>query len=355
MLLASGNIVETIRQFGNIDVDLMPNKVIVVTSILQYLVNQHRNALTELGKTTVNDSFIQQHIGYLRWAGVQICINKQNCLCDFFLSAIAPTLLYHDIKFQIIINVTMECSSCKEIIKIDNHSWDCLLVPQITSEDILENVIINSFGATLQRRICPKCFEDNQHHSSLSLMNCPKNIFIRFEPNILGNKYRSKLTTHINLAKIMSKNNIFTHTYTRYTLQSFIIFYGKDNHGHFVTFAQKLGEWYRLDDMNITLVQSSSIFGDQAEEQPVLFAHYTRPIDDDVFSTALWNVFTNFSPINITLPPSLSLNDAMIYFGKHNVIQNNPLNLVVIKYFACSNCKTGMSDFLFFSISFQIF
>ena len=189
MLLASGNIVETIRRFGEIDVDMMTCNVIVVTSMLQCLVNKHRNALTELGKTTVNDSFIQEHIGYLRWAGIPIRINKQNCLCDFFVSAIAPTLLHHDIKFEFVVDISIECSSCKEVIKTDEHTWNYLLIPQTTSEDILENVIANLFGPTLEKKICPKCFNDNQHFSSFSLMNCPKNLFIRFEPNILVNNH----------------------------------------------------------------------------------------------------------------------------------------------------------------------
>jgi hypothetical protein len=344
MLLASGNIVGTTRRIGKIDVELMSYDVIIVTTILQTLVHKHTNALTELGKTTVVDAFIQEHIGYLRWAGIQVRSGKQNCLCDFFVSGIVPTLIYHDIKFQCIIDVSMQCSSCKEVTKMDQQTWNYLLVPQTSSEDILENVVADLFGRTLKKSICPKCFDDNDHHSSLSLMHCPKNLFIRFNPlNEMG-KTNHKLRVHVDLAKIMSNNIVFTHSYTRYTLQSFVVFYGKDDDGHFVTFAQKKGEWYRLDDMNITLVRTSSLFGDQAENQPILLAHFTRPSDADVFSIALWNVFTNFLPVNIILPPLLSLNDAVIHFGKHNIIENNPVNLVVIKYFACSNCVRGMSE-----------
>jgi hypothetical protein len=236
-------------------------------------------------------------------------------------------------------------------MKIDHPTWDYLLVPQTPSEDILENVVADLFSPTLQKKICPRCFDDNKHYCSLSLTNCPKNLFIRFDPITEVSNKRHKFMTHVDFAKIMSNNIIFTRSYTRYTLQSFIAFYGKDDNGHFVTFAQKKGEWYRLDDMNITLVRSSSLFGDQGENQHVFLAHYTRPLDDDVFSIALWNVFTNFLPININLPPSLSLNDAVIHFGKHNIIESNPLNLVVIKSLACSNCKTGMSELSSFYLS----
>jgi Ubiquitin carboxyl-terminal hydrolase len=344
MLLASGNIVNTIRQTGDIDVDLIPSNVMVVTSILKYLVEKQEKASTGLAKTTFGESFIQDHIRYLRWAGIQVHDGKQNDLLDFFISGIVPTLLYHEINFQLEMDISMECSSCKEISRTDRQTWDYLLVPQISFEDSLENIVADLFGRTLQKRICPKCMNDNNYYSSLSLMNCPKNLFLRFDPiTEVGNK-RHKLMAHMNLAKTMSNKVIFTRSYTNYTLQSFIAFYGKDNNGHFVTFARKQGEWYRLDDMNITLVRSSSIFGDQAENQPVLLAHYTRPSDTDVFSIALWNVFTNFASSTLTLPPALSLNDAIIQFGKHNVIENNPLNLVVIKSFKCSNCKTGMFD-----------
>jgi hypothetical protein len=344
MLIASGNIVGTIRRIAKIDVELMPYDVIIVTTILQQLVNKHKNAHTELGKTTVIDAFIQEHIGYLRWAGIQVRIGKQNCLCDFFVSGIAPTLLFHDIKFQCIIDVSMQCSSCKEVTKMDQQTWNYLLVPQTLSEDILENVVADLFGRTLMKSICPKCFDDNDHYSSLSLMNCPKNLFIRFNPITEMGKKNHKLRVHVDFAKIMSNNIICTHSYTRYTLQSFIVFYGEDDGGHFVTFAQKKGEWYRLDDMNITLVRPSSLFGDQAENQPILLAHFTRPSDVDVFSIALWNVFTNFLPVNIVLTPLMSLNNAVIHFGKHDIIENNPVNLAVIKSFACSDCKRGMFE-----------
>ncbi len=342
MLLASGNIVETIRRIVTVDVELTPCKVLVITTILEQLVNKHKNALTELGKTTVNDSFINMHLNNFRWAGIEVRKNKQNCLFDFFISAIVPTLLHHGIEFQFNIDISMECSNCKEVMKINHQTWDYLFISQTSSGDILENIVADLFGRTLQKNICPRCFDDNEHYCSLSLMNCPKNLFVRFDPNINTGNKRHMLKTHVNFSNIISNNIIFTSSYTCYTLQSFVVFYGKDDKGHYVTFAQKKGEWYRLNDNNITVVQSSSLFGDQADSQPILLAHFIRPSDADVFSIALWNVFSNFSPINVTLEPSLSLNDAVIRFGKYNIIKNNPLNLVVIKFFKCSNCHASM-------------
>ncbi|CAF4930567.1 unnamed protein product, partial [Rotaria sp. Silwood2] len=72
-----------------------------------------------------------------------------------------------------------------------------------------------------------------------------------------------------------------------------------------MTYARSKQDWYCLNDTNITLVKSSSIFEDQAKDQPVMMAHFTRPSELDVFSSALWNVFTNFSPINVSLTPHL--------------------------------------------------
>ena len=166
-------------------------------------------------------------------------------------------------------------------------------------------------------------------------------MFLRFDPFVAENRKRPKLTTHVDFAKILSTNVICTRSYSRYTLQSFIVFNGTDNHRHYMTYAQFKQDWYCLNDTNITLVKPSSIFEDQAKDQSVMMAHFTRPCELDVFSTALWNAFTDFSPINIPLTPHLSLNTAANYFTKHDFTENNPLNLVVVKYVKCSICKTG--------------
>ncbi|CAF3132203.1 unnamed protein product [Rotaria sp. Silwood2] len=87
--------------------------------------------------------------------------------------------------------------------------------------------------------------------------------------------------------------------------------------------------------MDKIIVRSSSLFGDQAESQPIVIPHFTRPSNINVFSLALWNVFTNYSSINLTLPSNLCLNDAVNYFVKHFLIDDNPLNFVVIKFYQC--------------------
>ncbi|CAF4791551.1 unnamed protein product, partial [Rotaria socialis] len=181
--------------------------------------------------------------------------------------------------------------------------------------------------------------KNDLHPTSISILNCPKHLFVHLDPHVTNDTKRPKLTTHVDFGKILSNNVIYTRSYSRYTLQSFIVIDGKDNTAHNMTYARSKQDWYCLNDTNITLVKSSSIFGDQAKHQPVMMAHLTRPSDIDVFSIALWNVFTNFSPINISLTPNLSLNDAVNYFAKYNLIENNPLSLVVVKFLNCSICK----------------
>ena len=63
-------------------------------------------------------------------------------------------------------------------------------------------------------------------------------------------------------------------------------------------------------------MKASSIFEDQAKDLSVMMAHLTRSCELDVFSSALWSVFTNFSPINVSLPPHLCSNDAANYSCK---------------------------------------
>lgn len=175
-------------------------------------------------------------------------------------------------------------------------------------------------------------------------MNCPKDLFIRFTPVVESERTLHGLNVHLNVTQAVSEKVIFTRSYSHYTLQSFIVFIGEDGGSHYVTFAQRKGEWYRLDDMNITLVRTSSLFGDDAELQAIVLAHYTRPPVIDVFSAALWNVFTNFAPLDVPLPASLSLNDAVSYFAKRNLLEINPLNFFFVKYFECPSCRTGKPE-----------
>jgi hypothetical protein len=341
MMLASGHIVEAIKRMGLIDPDMAPTCVMVTGNMLHCLTRRNMDCDEPEEKAIVRSEFIEDHIGYYRFGAVSINARAHNCIMDFFAAAIVPWLLHYDIEFQFGFNMSMECSSCKEASVIQQQVWDCLLAPQATAGNPLDSIIVDLFRRTLLNSKCPKCLNDGLHYSSMSLMNCPKDLFTRFIPAVAPERALHKLTTHLNLTEAVSERVIFTRSYARYTLQSFVVLNGKDNAGHYVTFAQRKGEWFRLDDTNITLVTTSSLFGDDAELQPVVLAHYTRPSIVDVFSLALWNGFTNFAPLDVPLPPSLSLNDAATYFAKHNMLEINPLNFVFVKYFKCSSCTTG--------------
>lgn len=340
MLLASGHIIETVRRFGSVEADLAPGVPMVVSKMLNQLINRSQ-IHDEIARLTIDDGYIRDQINYLRGAGVDIRLGKQNCLFDFFRSAIIPTLLFYNIDLQYVIDTSIKCSSCHEITSIDEQTWDFVFVNQVIQENTLDDIMADLFGPISRKQVCPKCIKLELNQSSLSIMNCPKNLFVRFDPAVATGRHRPKLTPHVNFAKIISNNVTYTRSYSRYTLQSFIVFDGKDDNGHYMTFARYKGEWYRLNDMNITLLRSSNIFEDSFKNQPVMMAHYTRPSEIDVFSIALWNVFTNFSPTIKTLPPTLSLNDATSYFAKHHIIEDNPLNFVAVKFFDCSTCKAG--------------
>jgi len=171
-------------------------------------------------------------------------------------------------------------------------------------------------------------------------------LFVYCESTATSEQNVFKLTPHIDISKIISSNVTFTRSYSLYTLQSFITF-GKTKNGfrHYFAFARYKDDWFKLDDMNVKLVASSSIFQDEAKCQPIILAHYVRPSETDVFSTALFNVFTNFCPDKPTLPPTLSLHDAANYFAQRNLYQQNLLNLVVIKRFYCASCKRGKTKY----------
>lgn len=342
MLLASGNIVDTFRRSDGIDIDLMSITVTTITSMLSNLIKRQDKPDRSDERSIVKNSYIMDHINYLRSAGHNFCFGTQNCLFDFFHSAIVPNLLHHEIEHQVIMEAEIECSVCKQRSTEDRQYWEYILVPQISFDNSVERTIVDLFHSTLKKTICPKCSHNGDQHYSLSIVSFPRNLFLRFDPQVTSGNKRTRLMNHIDLAKIISKKIVNTPSYAQYTLQSFVVFYGSDAKGHFVTYAQKQGEWYRLDDMNISLVQSSTVFGDQNDPQPVILAHYSRPLNEDIFSIALWNVLTNFDSPNRMLPPTLSLNDAVTLFAKTNIIQNNPLNLVVIKSLACCRCRAGI-------------
>ncbi|CAF1327049.1 unnamed protein product [Rotaria sp. Silwood1] len=346
MLLASGNIVDTIRKFHIIDDDLVPCKVMILSRILNAFISKSINCHADGRKAIINKSFIKDQFGFLRWAGFDVETYKQYCVFDFFQIAIVPMLSFYDIDFQYVLDKSMQCSSCKKLISITQQTWDTLLVNQTTNEETIDSIMADLFGPVLDMQLCLNCFKNDLHPISMSILNCPKHLFILFDPHVTGNRKRPKLTAHVDFAKILSNNVICTRSYSRYTLQSFIVFNGTDDNGHYMTYARSKQDWYCLNDTNITLVKSSSIFEDQDEDYSVMMAHFTRPSELDVFSSALWNLFTNFSPINVSLTPHLSLNDAANYFAKHYLIENNPLNLVVVKFFNCSICKTGKIQLL---------
>ena len=54
------------------------------------------------------------------------------------------------------------------------------------------------------------------------------------------------MESHVDFAKIVSSNMIFAQSYSRYTLQSFITFNGKDGTGHYLIYVRRKGDWYRL-------------------------------------------------------------------------------------------------------------
>ena len=106
-------------------------------------------------------------------------------------------------------------------------------------EDVLDNIIAELFGKTLQNQKCSKCFDNGQHYTSLSITNCPKHLFVRSQ--LVGTTVQNAfiLTPHVNISKIISKNIIYTRSYSIYTLRSFITFYEKKKERQYITYARK--------------------------------------------------------------------------------------------------------------------
>ncbi|CAF1238676.1 unnamed protein product [Rotaria magnacalcarata] len=241
MILASGHIVEVIRRFSSVEVGLASSRVMILGNMLNCLVNKNQS-VNEVRRTTVEQSDIRDNIGYLRWAGIKISPGKNNCVFDFFQSAIVPTLLHCNIDLQYVIDISIECSSCKSVSSVARQNWNYLLVHQTTKEDTLDNIVADLFGPTLKMNVCPTCVKQGQYDTSLSIMNCPKDLFIRFEPNVAMGQHSPKLTTHVDFAQIISRNVACTRSYSRYTLQPFIVFHGEDGDGYYMTFAQHKGD-----------------------------------------------------------------------------------------------------------------
>ncbi|CAF1364689.1 unnamed protein product [Adineta steineri] len=338
MVFASRNLVETITQFGSIPASASVSDAITVTgSILHSFVT--KSSYVEGKDAVVVAESIGQLLGHLRWAGVKICSRDNECVFKFFVTAIVSTLLYYKVDLQFTLNTSMECSSCGISSIITTQICDFLLLQKIGTEDILDNVVADLFGRTLQKYTCPECSDEGPHYSSMILSNCSKHFFVR--PQSAGATAHNvfRLTPRINISKIISNKIIHTSSYARYTLQSFITFYEKNKDRQYVTYTRKKEGWFRLDDMDVKVITSTSIFQDEFKCLPVVLAHYIRPSETDVFSTTLFNVLTNFSRPQPVLLPTLSLNDAVNYFVQKNIIENNPLTLVVVKYYNCAFCK----------------
>ncbi|CAF1297608.1 unnamed protein product [Rotaria magnacalcarata] len=240
MILASGHIVEVIRRFSSVDVGLASSSVMILGNMLNCLVNKNQS-VNEVRRTTVEQSYIRDNIGYLRWAGIKISPGKNNCVFDFFQSAIVPTLLHYNIDLQYVIDISIECS-CKSVSSVTRQNWNYLLVHQTIKEDTLDNIVADLFGPTLKMNICPKCVKQGQYDTLLSIMNCPKDLLIRFEASVTTGQHRPKLTIHVDFARIISRNVACTRSYSRYTLQSFIVFHGEDDDEYYMTFAQHKGD-----------------------------------------------------------------------------------------------------------------
>jgi hypothetical protein len=341
MLISSGYLVETVRRFGTIDIDLVPTHVFALGTFLLELVNRHQSA-SERRRTLIDEESISYTIQNLRFAGLKDSPGRPVCVLEFFDGFVVPTLLHYGIDFKVCMANWIQCSSCNDKNIFNQHTCDYLLVQQIGMEDTLPNVLAHLFGPVSTQYTCLKCSNNDDNTASFSIMNCPKSLFIGTHPTEIKKDTKNfKLTEHIDLTSIVSNSLIFTYSYTRYTLQSFIVFYKNDYSGHYITYIRYKDDWYQLDDKKTMLVTYESLFGEKASKLPIILANFVQPSTTDVFSSALWNAFTNFSSEMPILPPTLCLNDAVAYFAKHNLNKTNVLNFAAAKCFTCPICRKG--------------
>ena len=340
MILSSGNIVEAITRTDRVDGDLTSSIIMFVCSYLNSLSEKHKR-LTEEARTIVDQKFISEHIGFFIWAGVKIRLRKYNSVFEFFQAAIVPALKHYGIDFTFHLNMNMHCNSCKKSSIISTQTWDYLLILFASVDNNFVDILCEMYGPTPQNSRCSMCLFNGLQEVSLSIAKFPKHLFVRFHATTTTGNKQHKLSPHIDLWPITSDHVVFTRSYCRYTLQSFTVFTGEDDAGHYYTIANRNNEWYKLDDDKISIIPADTIFGSREDRPPAMFALYTRPSNKDVFSTALWNIFTNFTQCTVTLPPLLSLNDAVDYFAKYNVLNKNLLNFAVLKQFQCSHCNKG--------------
>ena len=341
MLLATGHIVDIIRRLGRNEDDSLSTRVMVIVDLLYHTLLRHDARVKTQDDIIINESHMRDIIGYLASDGVKVPPCKRVCVLEFFDSSIAPLLRFYKLQFETVIDAQMDCSSCKQISSYLKRTHSRLVVTQTALKDTFDNVLAELFDRTPLKKICPKCSHDGDHQGFCSLMNCPKDLFVGHNPTSTPGQRQHILSVHVDLTRCMSRNVVFTRSYPRYTLQSFITFHGEGYAGHYMTYAQHKGEWFCFNDMTATPVAHSSLFGDQAETLPIVMTHFVRPSITDVFSIALWNVFTDFSPVNTVLTPTLSLNDAASYFSRTDLLEDTPLDFIAIKYFACAACKSG--------------
>ncbi|CAF3639113.1 unnamed protein product [Rotaria sp. Silwood1] len=339
MLLASGHLVQTVRRVGLMDNDLTPDHIYQFSTALYYLVKRDEH-MTE-ARRIINDEIIKNTINCLTWCGFEVQQSKPPSVLDFFKCIVAPTLLHYEIDLKISLATMIQCSSCSQISILNQQPCDYLLVQPTTTENTLPDVLTDLFGPVSTKNNCPKCLNNKNNMSSFSLMNCPKFLFIHVPTDVTDGTKTFKLTEHINLTSIMPNDLIFTYSYTRYTLQSFIIRPKNNDSEHYVTYARYRNDWYKLEDMKTTIINYETIFGEKAPTQSIILANFIRSSSKDVFSSALWNVFTNFSQEQPSLIPTLRLNDAIEYFTKYDPSKANVLDFAAAKSFTCSVCGKG--------------
>ncbi|UJR13060.1 hypothetical protein I4U23_000086 [Adineta vaga] len=272
MILSSGQIVKAIISMGLLNADLESSIIKVVGDILYVLTKKHKN-YTKKGKTIVEANFISERLGYLVWAGVKIRLRKYNCAFDFFLAAVVPSLAFYGIDFKSNITVSMQCCSCNKVSIISTQIWDYILVTTSTVYDNLIDVLADTFSPTLRDIQCPQCTSNDHQPVSLSIAKFPKHLFLRFHTTTTTTKNTAhKLSTHVDLSNVLSNHIVSTRSYSRFTLQSFIVFTGQDNEGHYYTIANRKNEWYKLDDDKITILPPRTIFGHQTDRPSAILA-----------------------------------------------------------------------------------
>ena len=120
--------------------------------------------------------------------------------------AIVSTLLFYDIDFQYVLDKSMRCTSSKRISSVTQQIRNYLLV---TLEETIDSSMADLFGPILNIQLCLICLKNDLHPTSVSILNCPKHLFLGFDPLMTENRKRPKLTPHVNFQQILSNNILF--------------------------------------------------------------------------------------------------------------------------------------------------